>query len=57
VPDPVNKVDEDTPSYFYLTQIAVPEAICDMERCYDAATRGTNFALTRLMFKSVVEMF
>jgi len=32
VPDPVNKVDENTPLYFYLTEIAVPEAMCDTER-------------------------
>ena len=35
VPDPVNKVDEDTPYYFYLTEIAIPEVMCNMERCHD----------------------
>jgi hypothetical protein len=38
----------------FLTEIAVPEVKCDIERCHDG---GTNIALTRLMSKSVVKMF
>ena len=57
MPDPSNKVDKDTPYYFHLTEIAVPEAMCDTECCHDGGTRETNFALTRLIFKSVVKMF
>lgn len=31
VPDPGNEVHKDTPQCFYLTEIAAPEAMCDME--------------------------
>lgn len=32
MPDPGNKGDEDTPSCFALTEIAVPDATCDRGR-------------------------
>ena len=45
----MNKVDEDTPVYFHLTEIAIPEAMCDTERCHDG---GLNRLLISQVFST-----